>query len=90
MSLDGTPSLIPALAFGTWRLAFVFLLTYCVGTVGAMTGATIGLGEGSQWLSRFSMEPEIVLRRLSAASSLLAIAVGLLFASRGLAVASAR
>jgi hypothetical protein len=87
MAIDGMPALIPALVFGTWRLASVFLLAYCGGTVVAMTGATIGLGECSQWLSQYSMEPELVLRRVSAASSLLAIGLGLTCASRGLASA---
>jgi hypothetical protein len=85
LSLDGAPSLIPALAFGTWHKAFIFLVAYCVGTIGAMAGATFGVGESSQWLSKRTMRPELILRRLSAASALLAISMGFVFSSRGLA-----
>jgi hypothetical protein len=84
LSLDGAPSLIPALAFGTWRRAFLFLMAYCAGTIGAMTGATFGVGESSQWLSKRSKRPELILRRLSAGSSLFAIIMGIIFSFHGL------
>lgn len=82
LSLDGAPSLIPALTFGGWHGAFSFLVSYCVGTIGAMTGATYGVGESTQWLSKRSNNPDITLRRLSAGSSLFAVVIGLAFCLR--------
>ena len=46
-SVDGTPSLAPALALPSAGAVFVFLVAYCLGTILAMGTVTTVIGEGS-------------------------------------------
>ena len=51
MSWDGLPSLAPALALYSWKLLFVFLTAYCLGTVCTIGIASGFIGESTKWLS---------------------------------------
>uniref|UniRef100_A0A0G4HK98 Urease accessory protein UreH-like transmembrane domain-containing protein n=1 Tax=Chromera velia CCMP2878 TaxID=1169474 RepID=A0A0G4HK98_9ALVE len=77
-SLDGAPSLTPALAFPTFQGVLGFLLSYCVGTAMAMSGTTSLIGETTLQLSASSKNPEVP-RRLAKGSSLIAVSVGLVW-----------
>ena len=46
-SLDGAPSLAPALVMTTWRSVTSFLIAYCLGTMAAMALAAAAVGEGT-------------------------------------------
>lgn len=77
MSLDGAPSLTPALSSKTWRGAALFLTAYCLGTMLAMSLAAAAAGELSMRAGQVasSNNPDLS-RQLSLASSCVAIAVG--------------
>jgi hypothetical protein len=75
-SWDGAPSIAPALAMTSWRSAFSFLLSYCVGTMAAMSFTAGAFGEGSLRLGK-AFNNENLPMNLSFASSLLAILIGI-------------
>jgi len=82
-SWDGTPSLAPALALPSIGGAFIFLLSYCVGTVVAMATATALIGEGSLRVGEKLDRPDLP-QKLSFVSSALAALVGCIWTSRAL------
>jgi sulfite exporter TauE/SafE len=84
-SWDGAPSLAPALAVATWRGNLAFLLAYAFGTIGVMTVATTVIGEGTRRAGEVFHRPDIP-QKLSFFSSILAVAIGLLWC--GMAVAN--
>lgn len=75
-SWDGAPSLAPAVAVATWRGSISFLLSYALGTMGAMAITTTLIGEGTLRAGEIFHRPDIP-QKLSFASSILAIGVGL-------------
>ena len=77
-SWDGAPSLAPALAVATWGGNLAFLSAYAAGTMGAMAITTTLIGEGTRRAGEIFQRPDIP-QRLSYFSSLLAIAIGLVW-----------
>ena len=75
-SWDGAPSLAPALTMTSWRGALSFLVSYCIGTIIAMSLASGAVSEGSLRLGKAVNNPDLP-RNLSLASSLVAIIVGI-------------
>lgn len=75
LSWDGAPSLAPALAVATWRGSITFLISYAIGTVGAMTLATILIGEGTLRAGQMLDRPDIP-QKVSFFSSAVAILIG--------------
>lgn len=75
-SLDGAPSLVPALAVNTWRGSASFLLAYGFGTTVSMAIATTLIGESTRRAGEILERPDIP-QKLSMISSILAIGVGL-------------
>lgn len=86
-SWDGAPSLAPALAMTSWAGTMSFLLSYCAGTVLAMSLAAGAVGEGSVRLGRVANSPSLP-QNLSLASSLLAILIGGYWFVKGLTAVS--
>jgi len=82
-SLDGVPSLAPALAVSTWRGSISFLLAYGIGTIGVMTIATMIIGESTRKAGEVLNRPQIP-QKLSFISSILAITVGAIWCYLGL------
>lgn len=74
-SWDGAPSLAPALTMTTWRGALSFLVSYCIGTMIAMSLASGAVSEGSLRLGKAINNPDLP-RNLSLVSSLIAIIIG--------------
>ncbi|EEC45241.1 predicted protein [Phaeodactylum tricornutum CCAP 1055/1] len=77
-SWDGAPSLAPALAVATWSGNLAFLFSYAVGTMTTMAIATTLIGEGTRKAGDFFDRPDIP-QKLSFASSILAIAIGIVW-----------
>lgn len=77
-SWDGAPSLAPALAVATWGGNLAFLSAYAAGTMGAMAITTTLIGEGTRRAGEVFNRPDIP-QKLSYFSSLLAIAIGLIW-----------
>lgn len=77
-SWDGAPSLAPALAVATWSGNLAFLSAYAAGTMGAMALTTTLIGEGTSRAGEVFKRPDIP-QKLSFFSSLLAIAIGLIW-----------
>ena len=77
-SWDGAPSLAPAVAIATWRGSLTFLLSYALGTMGAMALATTIIGEGTRRAAGKLDRPDLP-RDLSVASSFLALVVGVVW-----------
>lgn len=75
-SWDGAPSLAPALTMTSWRGALSFLVSYCIGTIIAMSLASGLVSEGSSRLGKAVNNPDLP-RNLSLASSLAAIIIGI-------------
>jgi len=75
-SWDGAPSLAPALTMTSWRGALSFLISYCIGTIIAMSIASGVVSEGSLRLGKAVNNPDLP-RNLSLASSLVAILIGI-------------
>ena len=74
-SWDGAPSLAPALTLSSWRSAMLFLFSYSIGTMVAMSATAGAVGEGTRRLGKASKSPELP-RKMSIISSCLAIAIG--------------
>jgi len=77
-SWDGAPSLAPALAVATWGGNLAFLSAYTTGTMAAMAITTTLIGEGTRRAGEIFNRPDIP-QKLSYFSSLLAIAIGLIW-----------
>lgn len=77
-SWDGAPSLAPALAVATWGGNLTFLSAYAAGTMSAMAVTTSLIGEGTSRAGEFFNRPDIP-QKLSFFSSILAIAIGLIW-----------
>lgn len=77
-SWDGAPSLAPALAVATWGGNLTFLSAYAAGTMAAMSITTTLIGEGTRRAGEIFNRPDIP-QKLSYFSSLLAIAIGLIW-----------
>lgn len=82
-SWDGAPSLAPALAVATWSGNLSFLLAYAMGTIGVMTVATTLIGEGTLRAGQVFNRPDIP-QKLSFASSILAIVIGVVWCGMAL------
>jgi hypothetical protein len=77
-SWDGAPSLAPALAVATWGGNLTFLSAYAAGTMGAMAITTSLIGEGTRRAGEIFERPDIP-QKLSFYSSILAIAIGVIW-----------
>jgi hypothetical protein len=77
-SWDGAPSLAPAIAVATWGGNLTFLASYAAGTIGAMAITTTLIGEGTRRAGEVFNRPDIP-QKLSYVSSILAIAIGLIW-----------
>ena len=77
-SWDGAPSLAPAVAISTLRGSLTFLLSYTIGTMGAMALATSVIGEGTKRMSGKLDMPNLPIV-LSLWSSALALFVGVIW-----------
>ena len=77
-SWDGAPSLAPAVAISTLRGSLTFLLSYTIGTMGAMALATSVIGEGTKRMSVKLDMPNLPIV-LSLWSSALALFVGVIW-----------
>ena len=75
-SWDGAPSLAPALAMTSLSAALGFFLSYCIGTITAMSLVAGGFGEGTVRLGKAVNSPDLP-RKLSFISSVLAICIGI-------------
>ena len=75
--------LLPALALPSAGTALVFLLFYSLGTMLAMSAVTSLIGEASMRVSETLSAPNFPAR-LSMASSLLAVLVGVAWTSRAI------
>lgn len=75
-SLDGAPSLAPALVLTTWRSVISFLLAYCFGTMAAMSLAAGAVAEGTIRLGE-AIGSSKLPKQLSFGSSILAILIGI-------------
>lgn len=81
-SWDGAPSLAPALALATWGGNLTFLTAYALGTVAAMSIVTTLVGEGTRRAGQVFQRPDIP-QKLSFGSSILAIAIGVVWCVLG-------
>lgn len=81
-SWDGAPSLAPALAVATWGGNLAFLSAYAVGTMSAMAIVTTLVGEGTRRAGEVFQRPDIP-QKLSYASSILAIVIGVVWCGLG-------
>jgi hypothetical protein len=88
LSLDGAPSLVPAMAMTSWIDATRFLLAYCAGTMLAMSIAAGSVGELSMRIGRVANNPDLS-RQLSLASSVAAVIIGLYWILKALLLRSA-
>lgn len=77
-SWDGAPSLAPALAVANWAGNIAFLTSYALGTMITMALTTTLVGEGTRRAGEIFNRPDIP-QKLSFFSSLLAIAIGLIW-----------
>merc|ERR1712194_376661 len=77
-SWDGAPSLAPALAVATWGGNLAFLSAYAAGTITMMVLATSFIGEGTRRAGELFNRPDLP-QKLSFVSSLLAIAIGVIW-----------
>jgi len=82
-SWDGAPSLAPAIAVATWRGNITFLLAYALGTILTMALTTTLIGEGTRRAGQVLQRPDIP-QKLSFASSIIAIAVGVFWCTLAL------
>jgi hypothetical protein len=82
-SLDGAPSLAPALAMTSVHSAVTFLLSYCLGVIVAMSATAGAVGEGSLRLAKAANLPDLP-KRLSMASSVLALIIGVVWVIKSL------
>jgi hypothetical protein len=82
-SWDGAPSLAPALALATWSGNLAFLTAYAIGTMTTMAIVTTLVGEGTRRAGQIFQRPDIP-QKLSLASSVLAIAIGVVWCGLGL------
>ena len=83
LSWDGAPSIAPALAMTSWRSAISFLMSYCIGTMAAMSFTAGAFGEGSLRLGEAFYNEDLPMN-LSFASSLLAIFIGIYWIAQAL------
>lgn len=83
-SWDGAPSLAPAIAVATWSGNLAFLSAYAVGTMAAMAIVTTLVGEGTRRAGEIFQRPDIP-QKLSYASSVVAIAIGVVWCGLGVA-----
>jgi hypothetical protein len=78
LSIDGAPSVAPALAMSSWKSALSFLVAYCVGTMATMSFTAGMVGEGSLRLGQAINNPDLP-RKMSLVSSLIAIFIGIYY-----------
>eukprot|EP01039_Chlorochromonas_danica_P009751 gene9750-10785_t len=82
-SWDGVPSIAPAMAVKTWQAALAYLLAYALGTIVAMGSTAGAAGALSTRLGKWTDNPDLP-RKLSFASSLLAVAIGFFWIAQAL------
>lgn len=80
-SLDGAPSILPAIAMNSVGAAFTFLSSYCIGTIVTMSLTAGTLAELSLRLGK-AVNNEDLPRQLSVASSGLAILIGIFWITK--------
>lgn len=81
-SLDGAPSILPAIAMNSWESALTFLSAYCFGTIFTMSFTAGIVGELSIRIGKAMNNPNLP-RNLSMGSSGLAIIIGLYWIVKG-------
>lgn len=77
-SLDGAPSILPAIAMNSWQTAIAFLSAYSIGTMVTMSITAGAIGELSTRLGEVMNNPDLP-RNLSLGSSAVAIIIGLVW-----------
>jgi cytochrome c biogenesis protein CcdA len=77
-SWDGAAGLAPALAMNSWPSFLAYIASYALGTTSLMSITSGAIGESTKRISEVS-KSKAVLRNLSKGSSLLAIAVGVVW-----------
>ena len=85
LSWDGAPSFAPALAMASWGSALLFLAAYNLSTIAVMSACVSIIGEGT-FRSAEGAQSDVgstLPVRLSVISSLLAVGVGALWATKG-------
>jgi len=82
-SLDGAPSIAPALAMSSVRSALWFLAAYCIGTMVTMAITAGAVGESSKRLVQKSNNPKLP-KRLCLGSSIFALLAGTYWIIRSL------
>ena len=83
LSLDGAPSIAPALAMKSWQSAVGFLVAYCFGTMATMSITAGAVGESSMRLFKSSKNPKMP-RQLCMGSSIFALLAGMYWIARSL------
>lgn len=83
-SWDGAPSLAPAIVVATWSGNLAFLSAYALGTMTTMAIVTTLVGEGTRRAGQIFQRPDIP-QKLSFASSILAIVIGVVWCGLGVA-----
>jgi hypothetical protein len=78
LSLDGAPSIAPALAMASWKSALSYLFSYCFGTMVAMSLFAGVIGEGSLRLGKVVNKPNLTTN-LSLGSSIIALLIGIYY-----------
>ncbi|CEL92570.1 unnamed protein product [Vitrella brassicaformis CCMP3155] len=82
-SLDGAPGLAPSLSFTRWPAVFLFLLSYCTGTMLTMSACSAAAGEGSIRLTRAVDRPDIP-KRLAFGASAFAAGIGIVWFAKAI------
>eukprot|EP01038_Epipyxis_sp_PR26KG_P005598 gene5598-7727_t len=80
-SWDGAPSIAPAIAMSTWNSVMTFLLSYCLGTMIAMSITAGAIGDFSLRLSKVSNIDNLP-KKLSMISSVIAILIGIIWTAQ--------
>lgn len=75
LSWDGFPSLMPTLTLTSIRAVLLFLVSYCMGTMVAMSVTAGAVGEGSLRLGEATNNPNLP-KKMSIVTSIIAIAIG--------------
>jgi hypothetical protein len=74
-SLDGAPSLAPAIAMASWKSVTMFLAAYSLGTMATMSLAAGIVGGLSRKIGEIANKPDLP-KKLSFYSSLFAVIIG--------------
>ena len=83
LSWDGAPSFAPALAMASWGGALLFIAAYNLSTIVVMSACVSLIGEGTRRTADSATSTRNLPLRLSLVSSLLAVGVGIVWATKG-------